>query len=62
MTAPKGGYFGKILEIDLTNKQYKTRNISDELSNIIVGGICYDIHRRPYLDDQSILHDSNAMS
>ena len=38
MTAPKGGYFGKILEIDLTNKKYKTRNISDELYRNYIGG------------------------
>ena len=38
MSAPKGGYFGKILEIDLANKQYKTRNISDELYRNYIGG------------------------
>ncbi|MCK4822852.1 hypothetical protein KA005_44225, partial [bacterium] len=38
MSAPKGGYFGKILEIDLANKKYKTRNVSDEVYRKYIGG------------------------
>ena len=38
MSAPKGGYFGKILEIDLSNKQYKARNVSDEIYRKYIGG------------------------
>ena len=38
MTAPKGGYFGKVLEIDLAKKEYKTRNISDEVYRKYIGG------------------------
>ena len=38
MSAPKGGYFGKVLEIDLSKKEYKTRNISDEVYRKYIGG------------------------
>ena len=34
MAAPKGGNFGKVLEIDLSKQTYKTRPVSDEGSNI----------------------------
>lgn len=38
MAAPKGGYFGKILEIDLTKKEYKARKVSDETYRKYIGG------------------------
>jgi aldehyde:ferredoxin oxidoreductase len=36
MAAPKGGYFGKILEIDLTKQQFKTRPLSDETARTYI--------------------------
>ena len=38
MAAPKGGYFGKILEIDLTNQKFKARKLSDEECRKYIGG------------------------
>jgi aldehyde:ferredoxin oxidoreductase len=38
MAAPKGGYFGKILEIDLTKQQFKTRPLTDEIARAYIGG------------------------
>ncbi len=38
MAAPKGGYFGKILEVDLTKRKYKTLKISDEMCRKYIGG------------------------
>ena len=38
MSAPKGGYFGRILEIDLSKKEYKTREVSDETYRQFIGG------------------------
>ena len=38
MSAPKGGYFGKILEIDLSKKKFKTRSISEEMYRKYIGG------------------------
>jgi len=38
MAAPKGGYFGKILEIDLTKQKYKTRPLSEEECRKYIGG------------------------
>lgn len=38
MTAPRGGCFGKILEIDLSNQTYKTRVVSDEIYQKAIGG------------------------
>lgn len=38
MAAPKGGYFGKILEIDLTNHKSKVRKITDEECRKYIGG------------------------
>jgi aldehyde:ferredoxin oxidoreductase len=38
MTAPRGGYFGKILEIDLSTKKFKTRTIPDEVYRKYIGG------------------------
>ena len=35
---PKGGYFGKILEVNLTNKTAKPREISDETYRKYIGG------------------------
>ena len=38
MAAPKGGYFGKILEIDLTKQKYKERKLTDEECRKYIGG------------------------
>lgn len=38
MAAPKGGNFGRILEIDLTNQKSKERKISDEELRKYIGG------------------------
>ncbi len=38
MATPKGGYFGKILEIDLTKQQFKTRPLTDETARAYIGG------------------------
>jgi aldehyde:ferredoxin oxidoreductase len=35
---PKGGYFGKVLEVNLTNKTAKPREISDETYRKYIGG------------------------
>lgn len=38
MTAPRGGYFGKILEIDLSKKEFKVRTVEDEVYRKYIGG------------------------
>jgi aldehyde:ferredoxin oxidoreductase len=38
MATPKGGNFGKVLEIDLSKQTYKTRPVSDEILQQYVGG------------------------
>ncbi len=38
MTAPKGGCFGKVLEIDLSKQTYKTREVPDEIYQKAIGG------------------------
>ena len=38
MAAPKGGNFGKVLEIDLSTQSYKTRPVSDEILQQYIGG------------------------
>ena len=38
MTAPKGGNFGKVLEIDLSKQTYKTRPVSEEILQKYIGG------------------------
>ncbi|HOP36247.1 MAG TPA: aldehyde ferredoxin oxidoreductase N-terminal domain-containing protein, partial [Syntrophales bacterium] len=38
MAASKGGYFGRILEIDLSKQQFKARPLSDELARTYIGG------------------------
>jgi len=38
MTTPKGGNFGKVLEIDLSKQTYKTRPVSDEILQQYIGG------------------------
>jgi aldehyde:ferredoxin oxidoreductase len=38
MAAPKGGNFGKVLEIDLSTLTYKTRPVSDEIFQQYIGG------------------------
>lgn len=35
---PKGGYFGKVLEVNLTNKTAKPREVSDETYRKYIGG------------------------
>ena len=37
MATPKGGNFGKVLEIDLSTQTYKTRTIPDEVYQQFVG-------------------------
>ena len=38
MATPKGGNFGKVLEIDLSKQTYKTRPVSDEILQQYIGG------------------------
>lgn len=38
MAAPKGGHFGKILDINLTSGEVKTRTYDDELARKFLGG------------------------
>ncbi len=38
MAAPKGGNFGKVLEIDLSTLTYKTRPVSEEILQQYIGG------------------------
>ncbi len=38
MATPKGGNFGKVLEIDLSTQTYKTRTVSDEIFQKWIGG------------------------
>jgi len=63
MTAPKGGYFGKILEVDLSKGEIKTRPLSDELARKFIGGSGlgayyatseYKAHHDPYAEDSFI--------
>ena len=37
MATPKGGNFGKVLEIDLSKLTYKTRPVSDEIFQQYIG-------------------------
>ncbi|MBW2650200.1 MAG: aldehyde ferredoxin oxidoreductase family protein [Deltaproteobacteria bacterium] len=63
MTAPRGGYFGKILEIDLSRQKYKTREISDDECRKYIGGAGmggyflaseYKAHHDPLAEDSFI--------
>ncbi len=63
MTAPKGGNFGKILEIDLSRQKYKTRKISDDECRKYIGGAGmggyfltseYKAHHDPLAEDSFI--------
>ena len=38
MSTPRGGNFGKVLEIDLSTQTYKTRPVSDEILKQFIGG------------------------
>jgi len=38
MSTPKGGNFGKVLEIDLSTQTFKTRPVSDEILQQFIGG------------------------
>lgn len=38
MAAPKGGFTGKILDVDLTRGTFKTREIDDSLARKFLGG------------------------
>jgi aldehyde:ferredoxin oxidoreductase len=38
MAAPRGGYFGRVLEIDLNKQKYKARELSDEICRKYIGG------------------------
>ena len=37
MAAPKGGNFGRVLEIDLTKQTFKTRQLPDEIYQQYIG-------------------------
>jgi len=60
MTTPKGGCFGKILEIDLSKQTYKTREVPDEIFRKAIGGnglgayfatTEYKAHKDPLAED-----------
>jgi aldehyde:ferredoxin oxidoreductase len=60
MTAPKGGCFGKVLEIDLSKHTYKAREVSDEIYQKAIGGnglgayfmtTEYNAHKDPLAED-----------
>ena len=60
MTAPKGGYFGKVLEVDLSKGEIKTRELSDETARKFIGGSGlgahyltseYKAHHDPWAED-----------
>ncbi|MGC9324717.1 MAG: aldehyde ferredoxin oxidoreductase family protein [Desulfomonilia bacterium] len=44
MAAPRGGYFGKILEINLSNQKTKERKISNEECRTYIGGAGMGAH------------------
>ena len=63
MTAPKGGCFGKILEIDLSTLTSKTREVPDEIYQKYIGGSGlaayfmtneYKAHKDPLAEDAFI--------
>jgi aldehyde:ferredoxin oxidoreductase len=63
MTTPKGGYFGKILEVDLSRNEVKVRELSDEVARKCIGGAGmgdhfltteYKAHHDPYAEDSFI--------
>ena len=60
MTTPKGGYFGKILEVDLSKGEIKTRELSEETARKFIGGSGlgayymtseYKAHHDPWAED-----------
>jgi aldehyde:ferredoxin oxidoreductase len=63
MTAPKGGCFGKVLEIDLSTHTCKARDVSDEIYQKAIGGNGlaayfmtneYKAHKDPLAEDAFI--------
>ncbi|MGO9136549.1 MAG: aldehyde ferredoxin oxidoreductase family protein [Syntrophales bacterium] len=63
MTAPRGGCFGKVLEIDLSKHTYKTREVPDEIYQKAIGGnglgayfmtTEYKAHKDPLAEDAFI--------
>jgi aldehyde:ferredoxin oxidoreductase len=60
MAASRGGYFGKVLEIDLSKKTFKTRTVSDDVYRNFLGGAGmgdyfllqeYKAHKDPLAED-----------
>ena len=71
MTAPRGGNFGKILEVDLTSGKFKTMQISDETYRKYIGGAGLGsyfmtknlkAHHDPYAEDAFIFVGSGPFS
>ncbi len=71
MTTPKGGCFGKILEIDLSQRTCKTREISDEIYQKSIGGSGlaayfmtteYKAHKDPMAEDAFIFFGSGPLN
>jgi len=63
MAAPKGGCFGKVLEIDLSKHTYKAREVPDEIYQKAIGGnglgayfltTEYKAHKDPLAEDAFI--------
>jgi aldehyde:ferredoxin oxidoreductase len=63
MATPKGGCFGKVLEIDLSQQTYKTRNVPDDIYQKAIGGSGlaayfltteYKAHKDPLAEDAFI--------
>lgn len=60
MAASRGGYFGKVLEIDLSKKTFKTRTVPDDVYRNFLGGAGmgdyfllqeYKAHKDPLAED-----------
>ncbi|MBW2598731.1 MAG: aldehyde ferredoxin oxidoreductase family protein [Deltaproteobacteria bacterium] len=60
MTTPRGGNFGKVLEIDLSKKTFKTRTVSEDIYQKFLGGAGmgdyflldeYKSHKDPFAED-----------
>ncbi len=44
MTKPRGGYFGRILEVNLSKGETRVRDLSDELARKCIGGAGMGAH------------------
>jgi aldehyde:ferredoxin oxidoreductase len=71
MSAPKGGCFGKILEINLSNRTYKTREVPDEVYQKAIGGNGlaayfmtneYKAHKDPLAEDAFIFYGPGPLN